>query len=200
MCILASKYYGGRWIRPPAGGPPRGSDMPPACHSLPLGFESTLHKDPYQTQDPSVRMGKVDSPACGRARSAGKRAPGTFSDTPPLRIHTSQRPIPSKSTIHRMGEGGFARLRAGHLAALTCRRHVIHSRSASNPRFTKAHTKHKTHPDGWVLCLVGEGGFEPPKALPADLQSVPFGHSGIPPYSVADCQVELVDGFEPPTC
>ena len=30
--------------------------------------------------------------------------------------------------------------------------------------------------------LVGEGGFEPPKALPADLQSVPFGHSGIPPY------------------
>ncbi len=30
---------------------------------------------------------------------------------------------------------------------------------------------------------MGEGGFEPPKALPADLQSVPFGHSGIPPYS-----------------
>ena len=35
-----------------------------------------------------------------------------------------------------------------------------------------------------VLSLVGEGGFEPPKASPADLQSVPFGHSGIPPYSV----------------
>ena len=36
-------------------------------------------------------------------------------------------------------------------------------------------------------CLsfgMGEGGFEPPKAVPADLQSVPFGHSGIPPYSV----------------
>ena len=32
--------------------------------------------------------------------------------------------------------------------------------------------------------MVGEGGFEPPKALPADLQSVPFGHSGIPPYEV----------------
>ena len=31
--------------------------------------------------------------------------------------------------------------------------------------------------------LVGEGGFEPPKSLTADLQSVPFGHSGIPPYS-----------------
>ena len=29
--------------------------------------------------------------------------------------------------------------------------------------------------------LVGEGGFEPPKALLTDLQSAPFGHSGIPP-------------------
>ena len=46
--------------------------------------------------------------------------------------------------------------------------------------------------------LVGEGGFEPPKALPADLQSVPFGHSGIPPYNYA--RLELVDGLEPPTC
>ena len=25
------------------------------------------------------------------------------------------------------------------------------------------------------------GGFEPPKATPTDLQSVPFGHSGTPP-------------------
>ena len=29
---------------------------------------------------------------------------------------------------------------------------------------------------------MGDGGFEPPKALPADLQSVPFGHSGIRPW------------------
>ena len=29
---------------------------------------------------------------------------------------------------------------------------------------------------------MGEGGFEPPKAVPADLQSVPFGHSGIRPW------------------
>ena len=31
---------------------------------------------------------------------------------------------------------------------------------------------------------MGDGGFEPPKALPADLQSVPFGHSGNPPYEI----------------
>ena len=28
------------------------------------------------------------------------------------------------------------------------------------------------------------GGFEPPKQFAADLQSVPFGHSGIHPYLV----------------
>ena len=31
--------------------------------------------------------------------------------------------------------------------------------------------------------LVGEDGFEPSKRYAADLQSVPFGHSGTPPYS-----------------
>ena len=44
--------------------------------------------------------------------------------------------------------------------------------------------------------LVGEGGFEPPKSVTTDLQSAPFGRSGIPPYEI----LELVDGFEPPTC
>ena len=28
------------------------------------------------------------------------------------------------------------------------------------------------------------GGFEPPKQIAADLQSVPFGHSGIHPYGI----------------
>jgi hypothetical protein len=31
---------------------------------------------------------------------------------------------------------------------------------------------------GDLYYLVGDGGFEPPKALPTDLQSAPFGHSG----------------------
>ena len=29
--------------------------------------------------------------------------------------------------------------------------------------------------------MVEGGGFEPPKAVPADLQSAPFGRSGTPP-------------------
>jgi hypothetical protein len=30
--------------------------------------------------------------------------------------------------------------------------------------------------------MVEGGGFEPPKASPTDLQSVPFDHSGTPPH------------------
>ena len=48
--------------------------------------------------------------------------------------------------------------------------------------------------------LVGEDGFEPSKRSATDLQSAPFGHSGTLPYSVSSGLVELVDGFEPPTC
>ena len=43
--------------------------------------------------------------------------------------------------------------------------------------------------------LVERGGFEPPKATPTDLQSVPFGHSGTSPTAV----LELAMGLEPAT-
>lgn len=89
-----------------------------------------------------------------------------------------------------VGEGGFARLRTGRSAALMRRRRIIHSRSPSNP-------PDKKRADASIdSFLVGEGGFEPPKSVTTDLQSAPFGRSGIPPYEI----VELVDGFEPPTC
>jgi hypothetical protein len=32
-----------------------------------------------------------------------------------------------------------------------------------------------------MIYMVEGGGFEPPKSLTTDLQSVPFGRSGIPP-------------------
>ena len=44
--------------------------------------------------------------------------------------------------------------------------------------------KNTVTPDGVTVFLVGEGGFEPPKSVTTDLQSAPFGHSGIPPYSI----------------
>ena len=43
---------------------------------------------------------------------------------------------------------------------------------------------------------MGDCGFEPQKSVTTDLQSAPFGRSGNLPYSI----MELVDGFEPPTC
>ena len=42
---------------------------------------------------------------------------------------------------------------------------------------------------------MGGGGFEPPKQVAADLQSVPFGHSGIHPYFY-----KPMIGLEPITC
>ena len=46
-----------------------------------------------------------------------------------------------------------------------------------------------------ALRLVVGGGFEPPKALPTDLQSVPFDHSGTPPEK----SMEPETGVEPAT-
>ena len=43
------------------------------------------------------------------------------------------------------------------------------------------------------------GGFEPPKQFAADLQSVPFGHSGIHPYDRFLYQKPMI-GLEPITC
>ena len=46
-------------------------------------------------------------------------------------------------------------------------------------------TTNKTSSLDLVFFVVGEDGFEPSKRNAADLQSVPFGHSGTPPYSIS---------------
>ena len=45
--------------------------------------------------------------------------------------------------------------------------------------------------------MVEGGGFEPPKAPPTDLQSVPFDRSGTPPYDQL-LTLEPAEGLEPP--
>ena len=47
-------------------------------------------------------------------------------------------------------------------------------------------SKKKRHLLMQVPFLVGEAGFEPAKSWTTDLQSAPFGRSGIPPYSFTD--------------
>ena len=46
----------------------------------------------------------------------------------------------------------------------------------------KIQTLHQSVKCSDYSFLVGEGGFEPPKSLTTDLQSAPFGRSGILPY------------------
>ena len=46
-----------------------------------------------------------------------------------------------------------------------------------------------------AMYVVEGEGFEPSKSKTADLQSAPFGHSGIPPN-----KMELAIGIEPTTC
>ena len=71
------------------------------------------------------------------------------------------------------------------------------SREKQRPSAKAAVSDKKTPEQRYLYSgLVEEGGFEPPKRNATDLQSAPFGHSGTPPYEI----VELVDGFEPPTC
>ncbi len=45
----------------------------------------------------------------------------------------------------------------------------------------RRHTQ-KRHTVWYVFFVVGRGGFEPPKSKTSDLQSDPFGRSGICPY------------------
>ena len=66
-----------------------------------------------------------------------------------------------------------------------------------------------------LIILVEGDGFEPSKAQLTDLQSAPFGHSGIPrhlsciEHYTTDSDIvqthfysflELAEGIEPPTC
>ena len=57
-----------------------------------------------------------------------------------------------------------------------------------------------------MIYMVEGGGFEPPKSLTTDLQSVPFGRSGIPPgmieamLRVADFKMEPRIRIERITC
>ena len=68
----------------------------------------------------------------------------------------------------------------GRATAVASVHRTLSKSRLSNPSAT---TK-KLTPKGVSFFVVGEDGFEPSKRNAADLQSVPFGHSGTPPYSI----------------
>ena len=55
----------------------------------------------------------------------------------------------------------------------------INEKNRGKPRFFRVHLF-------MLHNMVGEDGFGPSKSLTTDLQSAPFGHSGIPPYGAGD--------------
>ena len=79
----------------------------------------------------------------------------------------------------------------GAVALYATVRTAAYARGISSTLFR---TKKESIGISMLSFLVGRGGFEPPKAVPTDLQSAPFGHSGIFP------RLELVVGVEPTTC
>ena len=62
---------------------------------------------------------------------------------------------------------------------------TVPSSPFAEPPVNKKRTRTLSHRElgSSTNCLVGAGGFEPPKLKAADLQSVPIGHSGTRPYS-----------------
>ena len=50
--------------------------------------------------------------------------------------------------------------------------------------FNRLRRTQKGHTPWYVLFVVGRGGFEPPKSKTSDLQSDPFGRSGICPFYI----------------
>ena len=81
--------------------------------------------------------------------------------------------------IYKWGEDGFARLRPGHGPANSPPDCLL-----GRPFRIRLHITKNPTPKGVGFFVVGEDGFEPSKRNAADLQSVPFGHSGTPPYSI----------------
>ena len=73
---------------------------------------------------------------------------------------------------------GVARLRAGRVAALTCHRHIIHSRSLRIPQHGMNQRKDPSLRTG--LSFGGEGGIRPPPGGPGRGSDVPPARHSLP--------------------
>ena len=73
------------------------------------------------------------------------------------------------------------------------------ARNHRGRRFFISPLSRRQAPENGCLSVVGRGGFEPPKSKTSDLQSDPFGRSGIFPYEIVKLTVEPVTGIEPAT-
>ena len=77
--------------------------------------------------------------------------------------------------------GGLDNRHFANAKRITRNRRILVASRRSSSAYYPSTQKIKDTAKAMSFILVGEGGFEPPKAKPADLQSVPFGHSGTLP-------------------
>ena len=93
--------------------------------------------------------------------------------------------LPTTKNQHRKVRSrmeGTDSLRCGEATAVATVHWTVAKSRLSNPMSSP--TRKSPIAKAIGLFLVGEDGFEPSKRYAADLQSVPFGHSGTPPYVV----------------
>ena len=96
------------------------------------------------------------------------------------------RSSPHQATVHRTAPiiQQTDSLACGRATAVASVHRTLAKCRLSNPSSKYPYQTKKPSPLGLGFGLVGEDGFEPSKRYAADLQSVPFGHSGTPPYEV----------------
>ena len=100
------------------------------------------------------------------------------------------------------------RIKWNKIRSSICRRHISHLRgkyftSKIFHSFRRNEFHWKRHLQMQVPFSGGRGWIRTTEAETTDLQSAPFDRSGTLPYSVfveVGKKLELVDGFEPPTC
>ena len=100
------------------------------------------------------------------------------------------------------------RIKWNKIRSFICRRHISHLRgkyftSKIFHSFRRNEFHWKRHLQSQVPFSGGRGWIRTTEAETTDLQSAPFDRSGTLPYSVfveVGKKLELVDGFEPPTC
>ena len=139
-------------------------------------------------------MGRTDSLACGRATAVASvhrtLAKSRLSNPPKCRKSLMRK--------HRTFSGGGGRIRL-HFCLWQKLRSCRHRAGGKQDSTGVLHFTfeslplHKTKqpiPKGISCFVVGEDGFEPSKRNAADLQSVPFGHSGTPPDISLICVVD----------
>ena len=94
--------------------------------------------------------------------------------------------IPNKKLVCLKGVEPLTPALEGRCSIQLSYRHICKMERVKGIEPSQSAWKAGALPLSYTRMLVEGAGFEPAKALPTDLQSAPFSHSGIPPYKNGD--------------